>query len=121
MSTPMKIISVAEPPPSLPRHRHTPQNRLSQPHVETGAIQGVCRVTVDLEPTIAIKATKARVERLAHPNRALCVSDIDGLLEIGPRHRDPTSGSARVAVRHREHGRARLQTTRELGLFHNRR
>jgi hypothetical protein len=83
------------------------------------------------------------VERFAHPNRALHVSDIDGLLEIESRDRDLTSGKPRVALRHHECSRAALQTHREgldtgragkwqgrmcrpcfdpeLGLFHDRR
>ena len=53
------------------------------------------------------------MERFARPNRALCVSDIDGLREIESRHRDLTSSKARVALRHRERSRAGLQTHRE--------
>ena len=45
------------------------------------------------------------MERFAHTNRALCISDIDGLLEIESPYRDLTSSEARVALRDRERSR----------------
>ena len=53
------------------------------------------------------------MERFAHPNRALCISDIDGLLEIESPYRDLTSSEALVALRDRERSRAGPQTHRE--------